>query len=146
MSTRAKLLIVLQAAFFCRVLGQILVLLVAPPWLPSLEHWMSGALPYHVLLPGQTLLLMWMTVITYDAVREDGYWHPTRQATRETLRVLAAVYFIAIVMRYVLTMAYLPELRWLGHAIPIAFHFVLASYLLVLGTDTSPGRDAAVAG
>lgn len=145
MNTRAMLLIGLHTAFFCRVIGQVLVLLVEPPWLPSLEHWMSGALPYFILLPGQILLLMWMTMVTYDGVRANGYWHPTRQATRETLRVLAIVYAIAMVMRYVLTMAYLPELRWHGHTIPIAFHFVLAGYLYVLGTESTGERGAAVA-
>lgn len=39
----------------------------------------------------------------------------------------------AMVLRYVLTMAMLPELHWFGHTIPIAFHFVLASYMLTLG-------------
>lgn len=142
MSTRAIVLLGLQAAFFCRVIGQVLVLLIEPAWLPSLEHWMSGALPYHILLPAQILLLMWMTMVTYDAVREEGYWHPERKATRETLRVLAIIYFIAMILRYVLTMAFLPELRWLGHTIPIVFHFVLASYLLVLSTEVVASRQA----
>ena len=138
MSARALVLVGLQAAFFCRVIGQILVLLIEPAWLPPLEHWMSGALPYHLLLPAQILLLMWMTMATYDAVREEGYWHPGSKAARDRLRVLAIIYFAAMILRYVLTMAFLPELRWLGHTIPIAFHFVLASYLLVLSTEVRP--------
>lgn len=135
MSTRAILLIGLQGVFFCRVIGQVLVLLIEPAWLPPLEHWMSGALPYHFLLPAQIVLLMWMTMVTYDAVRQEGHWHPAGSATRNTLRVLALIYFIAMILRYVLTMAFVPELRWLGHTIPIFFHFVLASYLLVLSME-----------
>ena len=37
-----------------------------------------------------------------------------------------------MVLRYVLTMSLFPERRWLGSGtIPIVFHFVLATYLLV---------------
>ena len=104
---------------------------------------MSGALPYHILLPGQILLLLLMTMVTYDAVRETGYWHPGRPATRETLRVFAIIYFIAMVLRYAMTMAFVPELRWFGHTIPIVFHFVLASYLLVLSMETVARGQAA---
>ena len=132
MTTHAILLLGLQALFLGRVLGQILVVLDAAPWLPSLEHWYSGLLPYPVLLPAQILLLMFMSLVTYDACRRRGFWYVEKEATRKTLRVLAIVYFVAMILRYALTMAFVPELRWHGHAIPIAFHFVLAGYVLVL--------------
>ncbi len=134
MNRRALLLAILEALFFGRVTGQILATLVGPSWLPSAEHWFSGALPYPILLPAQILLLMFMTVVTYDAFRQQGRLHPAKADTRRLLRRLAYVYYLAMVARYAITMALVPELRWLGHGIPIVFHFVLASYLLVLGT------------
>jgi hypothetical protein len=36
-------------------------------------------------------------------------------------------------LRYVLTMIYRPEMRWLGDAIPIFFHFVLAGFIYAWG-------------
>lgn len=132
MNTHAKFLLVLQALFLGRVLGQVLVVLIEPTWLPALGHWYSGLLPYHILLPAQIMLLMLMSLVSYDACRRDGYWHVSKASTRKTLRVIAIVYFAVMILRYVLTMVFVPELRWLGHTIPIFFHFVLASYLLVL--------------
>ena len=82
MSTHAVWLIGLQTMFLGRVVGQILVVLVAPSWLPSLEHWDSGLLPYHLLLPAQILLLMFMSMVTYDACRQEGYWHVCKARTR----------------------------------------------------------------
>ena len=36
-------------------------------------------------------------------------------------------------LRYVLTMIFLPEMRWFGGTIPILFHFVLAAFLYIWG-------------
>lgn len=38
-----------------------------------------------------------------------------------------------MLLRYVLTMTFHPEMRWLGGTIPIFFHFVLAGFIFVLG-------------
>jgi hypothetical protein len=46
----------------------------------------------------------------------------------------------SMALRYALTMIFLPEMRWLGGAIPIFFHFVLAAFLYVWGKFV--GRDA----
>ena len=134
MNTRAIVLIVLQTMFLARVVGQVIVTLVEPAWLPGPEHWFSGILPYEYLLPAQILLLMFMTVVTYDAMRQDGYWHVSTDRTRKILRVVAAFYCAAMAARYALTMLFVPELRWFGHTIPIFFHFVLAGYILTLST------------
>ena len=39
------------AAFFVRVLSQVYVALYQPPWLPPMNEWYSGLIPYGVLLP-----------------------------------------------------------------------------------------------
>lgn len=46
---------------------------------------------------------------------------------------LSLIYAGAMALRYVLTMIFRPEMRWLGDAIPIFFHFVLAGFIFVLG-------------
>ena len=46
---------------------------------------------------------------------------------------IATVYALAMIVRYGLRMARRPDQRWLGGTIPIAFHFVLAGWLMVLG-------------
>ena len=140
MTARATVLVVLQTMFLARVLGQVLVVLIEPRWLPSPEHWYSGLLPYHVLLPAQILLLMFMSLVTYDAIRGEGRLHVESGGARTTLRNLAKVYVGVMILRYVLTMTFAPELRWFGHTIPIFFHFVLAAYLYTLG---SPAHEAA---
>lgn len=144
MNVRACLLLLLQALFLGRVVGQVLVVLVAPDWLPAARYWYSGLLPYPVLLPAQILLLMLMSMVTYDAFRAQGVFHPERPTTLRRLRICAYAYMAIMAARYVATMIWMPELRWFGHAIPITFHFVLATYLLVLGTTVhgSDVRDA----
>jgi hypothetical protein len=145
MHVRATYLAILQTLFLGRVLGQIVAELAAPPWLPSVEHWQSGLLPYPLLLAAQILILMFMSLVTYDAVRRDGLWHVQKQKTKKILRCIAYGYMAAMVLRYILTMALLPDLRWFGHTIPITFHFVLASYILILGLPAErPMRRAAI--
>ena len=60
------------------------------------------------------------------------------------LGVLAGIYALSMVVRYVLTMALHPELRWFTGTIPIWFHFVLAAFIFTLGRyalrHNSPSR------
>jgi hypothetical protein len=51
--------------FFARVVGQLEVLLLAPDWLPPMDAWYSGLLPYPVLLPVQIALLMLMSIVAF---------------------------------------------------------------------------------
>jgi hypothetical protein len=50
-----------------RVLGQIIVALRAPRWLPPMEQWQSGLLPYPALLAGQAVVLVLMVWIFFAA-------------------------------------------------------------------------------
>ena len=140
MNSRALVLTLLQLLFFARVAGQVLVMTIAPDWLPEEQHWDSGFLPYAALLPAQIVILVVLTLHTVDAWRLRGRWHVTMENTRQSLKLLAGFYAGAMVMRYILTMTYVPELRWLGHGIPIFFHFVLAAYVYMLAW-TPPRRS-----
>jgi hypothetical protein len=50
------------------------------------------------------------------------------------VRQRTLLYLAAMLLRYVMTMAWYPERRWLGTGtIPTVFHVVLAVYMLTLG-------------
>ncbi len=124
------ILAICTGLFALRVSGQVLVVTRAPRWLPSNEHWYSGIMPYRYLLPGQLVLLAIMVMLTFDVYRGQGLFAADRWAkVAPFLMVLAWVYFAAMIIRYVLTMALKPDLRWFRRTIPIWFHMVLAAAL-----------------
>ena len=127
MSGSFLIMAVCTLLFALRVLGQVVVVTRAPRWLPANEHWYSGLMPYRYLLPAQLVLLAVMVVICADVYRGSGlsaaeWWGRVALP----LMVLAWIYFGSMVVRYVLTMALRPELRWFRRTIPIWFHMVLA--------------------
>ena len=128
------LLWLLLGAFTARVLGQLVVAVARPRWLPPMNAWMSGLLAYPILLAIQALLIVAMAVI---ALGVGAGWPAlaTRNAAVGSVLVgVAYVYALAMALRYVVRMARRPDQRWLGGTIPIAFHFVLAAWLFVLGS------------
>ena len=141
--SRPILLWLLQALFMARVAGQALVGLYAPAWLPTWDEWQSGLLPYPLLLPAQLVLIVGMTIVSYDNTRGSGRFCVESQRVRSRLRLVAAVYAGAMLLRYGLTMAIEPDMRWLHGTVPIAFHLVLAAYLAVLALHARAGIPAA---
>lgn len=123
--------------FLLRVLGQIEVVLIAPAWLPPMEQWYSGLLPYPLLLPAQILILMLMTGLTVNEMRSPrrhriGRWN--------WLRDLSLIYFGAMVLRLVLQFLRGAEDVIAAGGIPVAFHWVLALFLLVLSRPCAVDR------
>jgi uncharacterized protein len=100
-------------------------------WLPPINEWQSGLLPYPMLLAAQTMILALMAVMNTGVQRERGPLAIVSFRSARVVRTFSYVYFVAMVLRYVLTMAFIPERRWLGGVIPIVFHVVLALYLFV---------------
>jgi hypothetical protein len=134
--------------FLLRVVAQVEVWLIAPDWLPPMEAWYSGLLPYPLLLPVQIVLLMLMAAVAYD--RASSRPRVARRADRLNtgLRILAIVYFLVMVLRLALTIrTHGPEF-YLHGAIPVAFHWVLALFLLALarGGGSGGSDDAAAMG
>jgi hypothetical protein len=119
--------------FVLRVLGQVLVGVGAADFLPPFAHWYSGLMPYWLLLPTQVALIVLMLKIVYDFARGDGYFVQLKSRTGIILMVLGCLYFLSMAVRYVVTMALHPELRWFTGTIPIWFHFVLAAFVFTLG-------------
>ena len=122
---------VLSGLFLGRVLGQVCVAFFDVTWLPPMSEWQSGLLPYPMLLAAQNIILAMMAVTNMGVQRERGPLAIVSIRSARVVRTFSYVYFLAMVLRYVLTMAFIPERRWLGGVIPIVFHVVLALYLLI---------------
>jgi hypothetical protein len=133
-SRAALVLTALTLLFAARVAGQALVAFLDVAWLPPMEAWYSGLLPYPLLLPAQLAILGGQAVADWRVWRRGGL-APRPRAAR-ALRGLARVYAVAMLARLVLTRT---------HLIPIVFHWVLAAYIYTLGV-VSAGRTPRAAG
>jgi hypothetical protein len=123
----------LTLLFLGRVLGQALVTFLPVHWLPATHEWHSGLMPYPILLTIQLLMLVIMIKISWDIRRGSGFFARGRPSWSGYLVGFSAIYAGAMVLRYILTMIFLPEMRWFGGTIPIVFHFVLAAFLFTWG-------------
>jgi len=128
-----SILVLLTLLFSFRVAGQALVAFFGVAWLPAMEHWYSGLIPYPALLVIQIVMLLVMTKISSDVCRASGFFATLRPSWSRYLVGFSAIYAAAMALRYVLTMIFRPEMRWYGRTIPIVFHFVLAGFVFVLG-------------
>ena len=134
------LLSVLAFLFLLRVLGQALVFFVGVTALPPMSDWYSGLLPYPLLLPTQVAILGLQAWISFAFWRGHGVLVTPRRRVGLVLTALSVVYFVAMALRYAVTMTLYPERRWLGTGtIPIVFHWVLAAYLFTLGRHHARG-------
>jgi len=112
-----------------RVVGQMLVAFFGVTWLPPMERWYSGLMPYEYLLPSQFLLAALMVKICVDFTRGRGYFvRPSR---------FLAVYWLGFGWTYLgVMLVRWPIQAWVrpdGPLIPIFFHWVLASYVIAVG-------------
>ncbi len=129
---RRALAMALLGGLFClRVIGQALVTYAQVGWLPAVERWQSGLLPYWALLACQIAILSLMGAMIAGVWRGEGPFQQRRPRLGRAVRWFGFLYLASMVVRYVVTMALWPEWRWFGHSIPTAFHMILATYLLV---------------
>ena len=135
-----RILALLTALFSLRVAGQALVVFFSVDWLPPNEEWASGLIPYPALLTIQIVMIIVMIKIASDVWRGIGFFAKARPFWSRFLIAFSVVYAGSMALRYALTMIFLPEMRWLGGAIPIFFHFVLAAFLYIWGKFAA--RDA----
>ncbi len=130
-------------SFFARVVGQLEVLLLAPDWLPPMSSWTSGLLPYPVLLPLQIALLMLMSTAAFRE-RTGRQAEGAKPRTAKLLRLLAGVYFLVMAIRLCIVIRVFGSDYYLHGAIPVAFHWVLALFLLVWTRGQAGARTATV--
>jgi hypothetical protein len=130
----AVLLWLFTFLFFLRVAGQAFVAFFGASFLPPMEAWYSGLIPYPILLPIQIGILVLQVKVSLDLSRQHGWFSVPSPRFGRFLRGFSAFYAAVMVVRYVATMALLPERRWFGGTIPIFFHFVLAAFLFTWGS------------
>jgi hypothetical protein len=111
-----------------RVAGQLVVVLLAPRWLPPMERWQSGLVPYWFLLASQTVVVWLMVWISIDFSRGSGYWVEPRVWAGPAAYYWSYAYAGAMVVRYAIRMSTHPGERWFGGTIPIVFHTVVAVF------------------
>ena len=134
MSRRLPLILwVLLLLFILRVFGQLLVTCGWGAFLPPMEEWFSGVVPYPKLLFAQLVIVILYGKICVDFTRNRGFFVIPRHKLGSSLLVFGALYLGVMIVRYVIRMALYPHERWMGGCIPIFFHWVLATFLLVLG-------------
>lgn len=121
--TRASALWILLALFALRVLGQLLVAAGLAPFLPPMDDWQSGLLPYPLLLASQMLLLGVLATVCIQFSRGQGYVVDRRRWLATPLWIIGWIYAGGMLVRYALLRRDL---------IPVSFHVVLASFLLVV--------------
>ena len=117
------LLWVLLSLFALRVLGQLLVVAGLAPFLPPMDDWQSGLLPYPLLLASQILILAVLAAVCIQFSQQRGYFVRPRTWLATPLWTVGWIYAVGMVVRYAL-------LR--RDAIPVVFHIVLASFLIIV--------------
>ena len=132
MKIYALVLGILAMAFLGRVAGQVLVVTYSPPYLPPMDEWYSGLLPYWLLLPIQLGILLFQFEVSRQLWTGSGTLTRRRPTIGTGLKWFALVYFLTMFTRYVVSMIVFPERRWFGGSIPIFFHWVLALYVYLL--------------
>jgi len=127
----APLLWLLLAAFVARVTGQLLVAFLHVHWLPPMDAWMSGLMPYRYLLPAQLVISLLYAKICLDCTRGRGWFAEAPRKFARRVLVFGYVYFAVMSLRFVAR--FFPGTAWLGEWIPAVFHLVLASFLILYG-------------
>jgi len=91
------------ALFIGRVAGQLLVALFGTPFLPPMQQWYSGLIPYSLLLPIQIAIIALMLWLVRDFARGHGYFLQPHPRGGRILRGLSIVYFASMLLRYTIT-------------------------------------------
>ncbi|HEY9713787.1 MAG TPA: hypothetical protein V6C72_09970 [Chroococcales cyanobacterium] len=127
------LLSFLLALFCCRVVGQLLVAFWGVPWLPPMEEWFSGVIPYPILLACQVVIIALYGKVCMDLARGSGFFAEPRRVFGKYLTQFGCIYLAVMMARYAIRMSLYPAERWVGGCIPIFFHWILAAFLIILG-------------
>lgn len=136
--TRAAALWTLLGLFAARVLGQLAVVLDLAPFLPPMEQWQSGLMPYPALLVAQCTILVTFGIVCTQFTRGRGYFVDRGGWLGTPLWMAGWIYAAAMLVRYAVWMTIRPDERWTGDLIPVAFHLVLAGFLVVVAHHHRP--------
>ena len=129
----APILWTLLLIFILRVIGQMLVVLGCGGFLPPMEAWQSGLLPYPLLVVFQIFIIILYGKVCLNFSHNKGFFVTPRKRLGKGLLIFGSIYFSIMVIRYVIHMAFYPKAGWFGGTIPIFLHLILATFLLIVG-------------
>jgi uncharacterized protein len=124
------LLWTLLALFVLRVAGQAMVAFWGVPWLPPMERWYSSLVPYALLLPAQIALIALMAKICSDFTRRRGFFVRPRRFFAGPWFWFGWIYLAVMLLRLPIQLHLKPD----GPLIPIPFHWVLAGFVIAVGS------------
>jgi uncharacterized protein len=123
------LLWALLALFVLRVAGQAMVAFWGVPWLPPMERWYSGLMPYPLLLPAQIAIIVLMAKVCADFTRRWGFFVQPRRFFAGPWLWFGWIYLGAMLLRLPAQLLFKPA----APVIPIPFHWVLAGFVIAVG-------------
>jgi hypothetical protein len=104
-------------------MGQAMVAFYGVTWLPPMEYWYSGLVPYEILLPAQILIIVLMSKIASDFTRRQGFFVRPRRFFAAYWLWFGWIYLAGMTVRFVIQ----------GPTIPVFFHWVLAAFVIAVG-------------
>jgi uncharacterized protein len=129
----ALLLWTLLALFVLRVLGQAIVMVWGPRWLPPPHQWYSGLIAYPYLLGFQLLFITAMSLMILGLHPRTGPFGAPSAGFATFCVAFSVPYYGFMIYRWIFRVLRNSQRRWYDTLIPIVFHCVLASFLLVYG-------------
>ena len=123
------LLWTLLALFVLRVAGQAMVAFWGVTWLPPMERWYSGLMPYPLLLPAQIAIVVLMAKICSDFTRRRGFFVQPHRFFAGPWLWFGWIYLAVMLARLPVQMLFKPD----APVIPIPFHWVLATFVIAVG-------------
>lgn len=114
----------LLALFILRVAGQISVAFFNNSFLPPMQYWQSGLLPYPLLLLSQMLIIGLFFKVCLDFKKGEGLLFEPNARLGKFLITFASLYISAMMIRFVIQ----------GWSIPVVFHWILATFLFIWGS------------
>jgi hypothetical protein len=114
----------LLALFVLRVAGQALVAFLDVRFLPPMQAWYSGLMPYEYLLPSQLVIIALMAKICLDFTRRRGFFFEPKRSFATVWLLFGYLYLGAMILRFFILM---------DRPIPIFFHWVLAAFVIAVG-------------
>ncbi|MHA1565937.1 MAG: sterol desaturase family protein [Alphaproteobacteria bacterium] len=132
------LLCLLAGIFVLRVAAQFFLQDHQTPLLPAFEIWHSATLPYSTLL-----LIQFVTMAVLAAAILATPFKKPHPTTGVILRGLGWIYAFAATLRMIVGSLGLSTHPWFDGALPTAFHFVLAAFVIVFGSALSNHQKTA---
>lgn len=121
----------LLLTLFCfRVAAQLIQVYWSVRWLPDFESWHSAVVFYPLLFCAQLMIIAFYGWMAWRVT--TGRLVPSARAGR-VWTTLAIVYVAVMFVRLLIGASDVTTVRWFHSYISIAFHFVLAGFLYVVG-------------